>query len=123
MGTTLGLALLFAGLAKILPVRAEWQSCSHTEKVSVRCFHHTAEIAAAVGKSLLTVRRWRQRYVAKGAEGLLKDHRPWTDYGGRRRSRPPRRRDFCLTGRPVALDLRHPRRGDILSGGGIVSQQ
>jgi DNA-binding transcriptional LysR family regulator len=60
----------------------EWQSCSHAEKVSVRplCFHHTAEIAA--GKSLLTVRRWRQRYVAKGAEGLLKDHRPWTDYGG-----------------------------------------
>jgi transposase len=34
----------------------------------------TAEaISAAVGKSLLTVRRWRRRYVAKGAEGLLKD--------------------------------------------------
>src|SRR5882757_9807897 len=34
----------------------------------------TAEgIAAAVGKSLLTVRRWRRRYVAKGADGLLKD--------------------------------------------------
>ena len=34
----------------------------------------TAEgIAAAVGKSLLTVRRWRRRYVAKGANGLLKD--------------------------------------------------
>jgi transposase len=34
----------------------------------------TAEgIAAAVGKSLLTVRRWRQRYLAKGVEGLLKD--------------------------------------------------
>jgi transposase len=30
-------------------------------------------IAAAVGKSLLTVRRWRRRYVAKGADGLLKD--------------------------------------------------
>src|SRR6201997_5320268 len=30
-------------------------------------------IAAAVGKSLLTVRRWRQRYAAKGLEGLLKD--------------------------------------------------
>jgi transposase len=26
-----------------------------------------------VGKSLLTVRRWRQRYVAKGVDGLLKD--------------------------------------------------
>ena len=34
----------------------------------------TAEaIAAAVGKSLLTVRRWRQRYVAAGVDGLLKD--------------------------------------------------
>lgn len=34
----------------------------------------TAErIAAAVGKSLLTVRRWRRRYTAKGVDGLLKD--------------------------------------------------
>src|SRR5262245_43986857 len=34
----------------------------------------TAEgIAAAVGKSLLTVRRWRRRYVAAGVDGLLKD--------------------------------------------------
>ena len=34
----------------------------------------TAEgIAAAVGKRLLTVRRWRRRYVAKGVNGLLKD--------------------------------------------------
>ena len=34
----------------------------------------TAEgIAAAVGKSLLTVRRWRRRFVAKGMDGLLKD--------------------------------------------------
>ena len=31
------------------------------------------EIAAAVGKSLLTVRRWRRRFAAKGADGLLKD--------------------------------------------------
>ena len=30
-------------------------------------------IAAAVGKSLLTVRRWRRRYMAKGVDGLLKD--------------------------------------------------
>ena len=30
-------------------------------------------IAATVGKSLLTVRRWRRRYVAKGVDGLLKD--------------------------------------------------
>jgi transposase len=35
---------------------------------------HTAEaIATAVGKSLLTVRRWRRRYVAQGVDGLLKD--------------------------------------------------
>jgi transposase len=34
----------------------------------------TAEaIAVAVGKSLLTVRRWRRRYMAKGVDGLLKD--------------------------------------------------
>ena len=34
----------------------------------------TAEgIAAAVGKSLLTVRRWRRRYVAKRVDGLLRD--------------------------------------------------
>ena len=32
----------------------------------------TAEaIAAAVGKSLLTVRRWRRRCMAKGVDGLL----------------------------------------------------
>ena len=30
-------------------------------------------IAAAVGKSVLTVRRWRRRYLAKGVDGLLKD--------------------------------------------------
>ena len=34
----------------------------------------TAEgIAAAVGKSVLTVRRWRRRYMTKGVDGLLKD--------------------------------------------------
>jgi hypothetical protein len=34
----------------------------------------TAEaIAAAVGKSLLTVRRWRRRYAVAGVDGLLKD--------------------------------------------------
>src|SRR6266436_899605 len=38
-------------------------------------------IAAATGKSQLTVRRWRRRFVAKGVEGLLKDA-----------SRPPRRK-------------------------------
>ena len=30
-------------------------------------------IAGAVGKSELTVRRWRRRFVVKGVEGLLKD--------------------------------------------------
>ena len=35
-------------------------------------------IAVTVGKSLLTVRRWCRRYVAKGVDGLLKDAtRPW----------------------------------------------
>src|ERR1700693_4377665 len=29
--------------------------------------------AAAVGKSVLTVRRWRRRYAQKGVDGLLKD--------------------------------------------------
>jgi transposase len=38
-------------------------------------------VAAAVGKSLLTVRRWRRRYRDKGVEGLLKDA-----------TRPPRRK-------------------------------
>ena len=38
------------------------------------------KIAAAVGKSVLTVRRWRRRYMAKGVDGLLKDA-----------TRPPRR--------------------------------
>jgi len=34
----------------------------------------TAEaIAASVSKSLLTVRRWRRRYAAKGVDGLLRD--------------------------------------------------
>ena len=39
------------------------------------------DIAARVGKSLLTVRRWRRRYMAKGVDGLLKDA-----------TRPPRRK-------------------------------
>jgi hypothetical protein len=30
-------------------------------------------VAARVGTSLLTVRRWRRRYAQAGAEGLLKD--------------------------------------------------
>ena len=38
-------------------------------------------IAATSGKSQLTVRRWRRRFLAKGVEGLLKDA-----------SRPPHRR-------------------------------
>ena len=38
-------------------------------------------IAAAAGKSQLTIRRWRRRFLAKGVDGLLKDA-----------SRPPRRK-------------------------------
>src|SRR6516225_4400367 len=30
-------------------------------------------IATTAGKSVLTVRRWRRRYMAQGVEGLLKD--------------------------------------------------
>ena len=30
-------------------------------------------MATGVGKSVLTVRRWRRRYAAKGVDGLLKD--------------------------------------------------
>jgi len=41
-------------------------------------------IAAAVGKSVLTVRRWRRRYLAKGVDGLLKDA-----------TRPPRRKPLA----------------------------
>ena len=39
------------------------------------------EVARRVGKSVLTVRRWRRRYAAKGVEGLLKDA---TRPGGRK---------------------------------------
>src|SRR5215831_15691087 len=47
----------------------------------------TAEaIAAAAGKSLLTVRRWRRRYMAKGVDGLLKDA-----------TRPPGRKPLSAT--------------------------
>lgn len=41
-------------------------------------------IAAATGKSHLTVRRWRRRFLAKGVAGLLKDA-----------SRPPRRKPLA----------------------------
>ncbi len=47
------------------------------------------EIAAATGKSQLTVRRWRRRFLAKGVAGLLKDA-----------SRPPRRKP--LTAEKIA---------------------
>jgi hypothetical protein len=46
-------------------------------------------IVAATGKSQLTVRRWRRRFMAKGVEGLLKDA-----------SRPPRRKP--LTAEQIA---------------------
>src|ERR1700761_298410 len=31
------------------------------------------DLSARVGKSVLTVRRWRRRYAAKGVDGLLKE--------------------------------------------------
>ena len=46
-------------------------------------------IASAAGKSQLTVRRWRRRFLAKGVAGLLKDA-----------SRPPRRKP--LTAEKIA---------------------
>src|ERR1700692_4089208 len=46
------------------------------------------EVATRVGKSVLTVRRWRRRYAAKGVDGLLKDA-----------TRPPGRKP--LTGRKI----------------------
>src|ERR1700730_16470393 len=45
-------------------------------------------VARRVGKSVLTVRRWRRRYAAKGVDGLLKDA-----------TRPPGRKP--LTGRKI----------------------
>jgi transposase len=55
-----------------------------------------AAVAAAVGKSLLTVRRWRRRYRDKGVEGLLKDA-----------TRPPRRKPLSAetVKRVVAMTL------------------
>ena len=50
-------------------------------------------IAAATGKSQLTVRRWRRRFLAKGVAGLLKDA-----------SRPPRRKP--LTAEKIAEVVR-----------------
>ena len=35
-----------------------------------------SEVATTVGESMLTVRRWRQRYAAKGVDGLLKETPP-----------------------------------------------
>ena len=51
-------------------------------------------IAAAVGKSLLTVRRWRRRYVAKGVDGLLKDA-----------TRPPRRKPLTAEKIKQVVDM------------------
>ena len=42
------------------------------------------EVAAEVGVSVLTVRRWRRRYRDKGVAGLLKDA-----------TRPPRKKPLC----------------------------
>ncbi len=34
------------------------------------------EVARRVGKSVLTVRRWRRRYAAKGVDGLVEGRHP-----------------------------------------------
>jgi transposase len=51
-------------------------------------------IAATVGKSVLTVRRWRRRYAATGVEGLLKDA-----------TRPPGRKPLTLEMIKRVVDL------------------
>jgi transposase len=51
-------------------------------------------IAAAAGKSLLTVRRWRRRYLAKGVDGLLKDA-----------TRPPRRKPLTAEKIKQVVDM------------------
>jgi transposase len=53
-------------------------------------------VADSVGKSVLTVRRWRRRYGDKGAEGLLKDA-----------TRPPRKKPLSAetVKRVVAMTL------------------
>ena len=51
-------------------------------------------IAAVVGKSLLTVRRWRRRYVPKGVDGLLKDA-----------TRPPRRKPLTAEKIKQVVDM------------------
>src|SRR6266516_25169 len=51
-------------------------------------------IAAAVGKSVLTVRRWRRRYVGKGVGGLLKDA-----------TRPPRRKPLAAEEIKQVVDM------------------
>src|SRR6185312_12020747 len=56
------------------------------------------EIAACVGKSVLTVRRWRRRYVGKGVDGLLKDA-----------TRPPRRKPLTAEKIGQVVDMTLPR--------------
>lgn len=51
-------------------------------------------IAAATGKSQLTVRRWRRRFLAKGVDGLLKDA-----------SRPPRRKPLTAEKIAAVVDM------------------
>jgi integrase/transposase len=51
-------------------------------------------IAATVGKSVLTVRRWRRRFVSKGVDGLLKDA-----------PRPPRRKPLTAEKIKQVVDM------------------
>jgi transposase len=51
-------------------------------------------ISRSVGKSVLTVRRWRRRYAAKGVDGLLKDG-----------TRPPRRKPLAAEKIKQVVDL------------------
>jgi hypothetical protein len=65
-------------------------------------------IARSVGKSVLTVRRWRRHYAAKGVDGLLKDG-----------TRPPRRKPLAAEKIKQVVDLtlhEKPPNGTPLTG-------
>src|SRR5438876_11989227 len=78
------------------------------------------EVATRVAKSVLTVRRWRRRYAAKGVDGLLKDA-----------TRPPGRKPLTarkikqvvnLTLNEKPPDATHWSERTMAARGGAISQ-
>src|SRR6516225_4561915 len=56
-----------------MPIVSDWSGWSGTGTRRRSWFGERESCFwQAVGKSLLTVRRWRRRYMAKGVDGLLK---------------------------------------------------